>query len=179
MCVSLPRPLSLEQPHLRGRYLEGVGTLSVTGSEARHTGPLALDVCCHVNRLLGCVGLQRTEARVAPASWGGDGDTGAQVTPPAAVPLAYSSRKGQRFLVVPESPLPAHLSARPTCQGRAGERGAHEHGPDLQGRSAGVRGLRPEQVATQAAEWKAYGCRSHPWSPTGLRVPVKSQDARR
>lgn len=71
MCVSLPRPLSLEQPHLRGRRLEGVGTLSVTDSEARHTGPLALDVCCHVNRLLGCVGLQRTEARVAPASWGG------------------------------------------------------------------------------------------------------------
>lgn len=114
-----------------------------------------------------------------PSFLGGDGDMGAQVTPPAAVPLACSSRKGQRFLVVPESPLPAHLSARPTCQGRAGERGAHEHGPDLQGRSAGVRGLRPEQVATQAAEWKAYGCRSHPWSPTGLRVPVKSQDARR
>lgn len=59
MCVSLPRPLSLEQPHLCGRHLGRSWHpfcdrfRSISETEARHTGPLAVAVSCHINRLLG------------------------------------------------------------------------------------------------------------------------------
>lgn len=148
-------------PTCRGRH-PGRSLIQKPG-----TGPLAVDTCCRVNRLLGWVGLQRTEGRVA------------QVTPPAQFLWRPLPESDSVVLVVPETLLPASLSPQPACQERAGEQGAHEHGPDLQGRSAGVRGLRPEQAAARAAHRKACGCGSRPWAPVGLRVPAKSQGARR